>query len=53
MFLSGCSLNNCKVNPALTIMLEKPNRKNYNVDLLKIMDDPLYNVSMMGSCDFE
>jgi len=33
-------------------MIEKPNQKNYNVNVSDVMDDPLHNVSMMGSCDF-
>nr|QMP83069.1 MAG: hypothetical protein [Caudoviricetes sp.] len=34
-------------------MLEKPNRKNYSIDVSGAINDPLHNVSMMGSCDFE
>nr|QMP83533.1 MAG: hypothetical protein [Caudoviricetes sp.] len=34
------------------MMLEKPNRKNYSVDIVDIYNDPIHNVSMMSECKF-
>lgn len=50
--IQGCTFHDCKLNPGLTMMLEKPNRKNYSVDVVDIYNDPIHNVSMMSECRF-